>query len=133
MYGPTIGSLRRAPHMADATLGADRMNSENRDVDDATDWESIDTQLFEQAIGAGYDDLLALAPRYVFGKRLFRGGFERRLKSRWGRALYLYDLFVVTARQYGSDFNARHRAQAVEGQDYVFEVLTRTHGRACFI
>lgn len=66
-------------------------------------------------------------------ERRTRLGFEKRLMRRWGKAIDLYDLFLIVARELGEDFNREHRPQAVEDQDYVFEALTRIHARSCLI
>jgi hypothetical protein len=94
---------------------------------------SLAEQIFDRAADSSYAELITKSARYVVVDRLYRSGFERRLKYRWGRALFLCDLFRITARQYGSDFTVRQGAEAVLNQDLVLASLTRIHGRACLI
>ena len=59
------------------------------------------------------------------------GGFERRLRHRWGAALDLFELALVLMLDSGAAFNKHHRPTAVAENDLMFDVLARTHARAC--
>jgi hypothetical protein len=61
----------------------------------------------------------------------FRRRFEARLKKRWGKALDVYDTALTLATELGEQANARCHPRAAELKDFVFEALTRLHGRAC--
>lgn len=65
--------------------------------------------------------------------RAERGEFEAALNKKWGQALDLLELFLGAALEAGATFNEERRPKAVEEQNYVFEVLTRLHARACQI
>ena len=77
------------------------------------------------------DALLRNATREVSRRRRFRAGFESRLLLRWDPALRVFDLVQGLATEFGMDANARFRPQAAADDDFVFEALTRLHGRAC--
>lgn len=65
--------------------------------------------------------------------RAVREEFEARLLFRWGPALNLFDMVLSAAHEAGTDFNRKHRPAAAESNDFVFEVLTRLHARACSV
>lgn len=60
-----------------------------------------------------------------------RLGFEERNYALWKEPLDLLELFLLTTIDIGGDFNHKHRPEAAESNDFVFEALTRLHGRAC--
>jgi hypothetical protein len=62
-----------------------------------------------------------------------RIAFESNLVKAWRKPLDLLEIFLVIALEAGDEFNAEFRAIASEEQDYMFEVLTRLHARACQI
>src|SRR5207249_4603059 len=49
----------------------------------------------------------------------------------WGPALGLLEMVREVAVEAGDDFNTEVRPQAATTEDFVFEVLTRLHARAC--
>ncbi len=57
--------------------------------------------------------------------------FERRLSKRWFQPLVDLELFVQQCLSEGNDFNDQFRKKAARKNDYLFEVLTRLHGRSC--
>lgn len=57
--------------------------------------------------------------------------FERRLSKRWFQPLVGLELFVHQCLSEGNDFNDQFRKKAGRKNDYLFEVLTRLHGRSC--
>ncbi len=59
--------------------------------------------------------------------------FQKRLAKRWRKPLKLLEMFLAIVLETGDDFNREFRARAAEEKDYVFEVLTRLHARACQI
>ncbi len=63
--------------------------------------------------------------------RAERGGFETRLAKRLGPALDLLEMFCVLALEAGDEFNREFRDDAARSNNFVFEVLTRLHARAC--
>ena len=62
-----------------------------------------------------------------------RAAFESRLGRTWGKALDLLEIFLGVCLEAGSDFNKEFRPDAAKERDYIFEVLTRLHARACQI
>lgn len=64
-------------------------------------------------------------------QRKFTSGFEKRLAAHWGTALDSFGVFRVLSLEFGADCNERYRPKAAENEDYVFDCLTRLHGRGC--
>lgn len=60
-----------------------------------------------------------------------RLGFEERNYAVWKEPLDLLQLFLLATIDIGDEFNQKYRPEAAEADDFVFEVLTRLHGRAC--
>ncbi len=60
-----------------------------------------------------------------------RIGFEERNYAVWKEPLDLLELFLLTTIDLGGDFNHKYRPEAAKNNDFVFEALTRLHGRAC--
>jgi Family of unknown function (DUF5677) len=71
------------------------------------------------------------APAMLKDRKRQRRGFETRLARKWGRALDLLEMVREIAVEAGDDFNTEFRPQAATTEDFVFEVLTRLHARAC--
>ena len=88
--------------------------------------ESITDKAATQALGA-----MASPGRILREYRAFQGGFESRLWKAWKRALDIFDLTRVLSLEFGADLNETSRPAAAAQQDFVFEALTRLHGRAC--
>lgn len=59
--------------------------------------------------------------------------FEKRLQSDWKKPFDLLEAFLVLAYEAGEEFNAEFRQDETERENYVLEVLTRLHARACQI
>ena len=62
-----------------------------------------------------------------------RRRFEKQLGKRWRKPLRLLEAFVLLATATGSSFDREHRDKAVASGDPVFEVIIRSHVRACQI
>jgi len=75
--------------------------------------------------------LLSDTHRTLAEQRKFRRGFESRLRQGWQQALDIFDLVQTLCMEFGADFNEKQRPDAAAKQDFVFEALTRLHGRAC--
>ncbi|MBI4608062.1 MAG: hypothetical protein HY726_03530 [Candidatus Rokubacteria bacterium] len=71
------------------------------------------------------------SPTMLKDRRRERRGFETRLARRWGRAVDLLEMVREIAVEAGDDFNTEFRPEAATAKDFVFEVLTRLHARAC--
>jgi hypothetical protein len=69
-----------------------------------------------------------VALAYETNERL---GFEERNYTLWKEPLDLLELFLLTTIDIGGDFNHKYRPEAAESNDFVFEALSRLHGRAC--
>lgn len=60
-------------------------------------------------------------------------GFEKRLNKKWCEPLLHLEIFIEQCLSEGNGFNKKFREKAVKENDYLFEVLTRLHGRSCQI
>lgn len=60
-------------------------------------------------------------------------GLIKRLKKDWGKPLDLIEAYIKISYEAGDEFNQTYRKEAAESQDFIFEVLTRLHARACQI
>lgn len=79
------------------------------------------------------DDLKRNSRRIIRSRRGQTKFFESSLNKVWGKALDLLELFIQIAQDAGAEFNTAFRADASASKDFVFEVLTRLHARACQI
>lgn len=61
----------------------------------------------------------------------YQKGFEKRLIKKWGEPLLHLEVFIRQCLSEGNDFNKKFREKAAKENDYLFEVLTRLHGRSC--
>lgn len=61
----------------------------------------------------------------------YQKGFEKRLIEKWGEPLLHLEVFIQQCLSEGNDFNKKFREKAAKENDYLFEVLTRLHGRSC--
>ena len=77
------------------------------------------------------DHLMADAPRMLKSRRRARRSFESQLGRFWEDGLRLLEMMIVIATEAGDDFNSEFRPEAAKQRDFVFEVLTRLHARAC--
>lgn len=59
--------------------------------------------------------------------------FEQRLYNDWKKPFDMLEAFWVLALEAGDEFNKEFRKNEAESKNYVFEVLTRLHARACQI
>lgn len=57
--------------------------------------------------------------------------FEKRLNELWKEPFNLLDIFLIMSCEIGATFNKELRPTAAKDKDFVFEVLTRLHARAC--
>jgi translation initiation factor 2 beta subunit (eIF-2beta)/eIF-5 len=62
-----------------------------------------------------------------------RRGFESRLLKKWRKPFRLLEMIQTISLEVGDDFNSEFRSQAATENDFVFDVLTRMHARACQI
>lgn len=91
-----------------------------------TEFESITDDAATDALRSLLD-----ARGAIKDHRRFQRGFESRLQRTWRQAVDLFDLMRVLALEFGSDVNDRLRPAAAAKHDFVFEALSRLHGRAC--
>ena len=59
--------------------------------------------------------------------------FERRLQNDWRKPFDMLEALLVLAYEAGEEFNTAFRQDEAEQENYVLEVLTRLHARACQI
>jgi hypothetical protein len=68
------------------------------------------------------------------GNRRRDATFRRRLRKRWGKALDELYTAIVLAEEMGADHDRRNAQLLLQdGNDTLFEALTRLHARACRI
>lgn len=72
-------------------------------------------------------------PSMLKDRKRQRTSFESHLAKVWRKPLNLLEMLLVIALEAGDEFNQEFRAVASEEQDYIFEVLTHLHARACQI
>jgi hypothetical protein len=89
--------------------------------------ESISSGAAREAVAA----LVSGARSIVRSDRRFGRRFESRLERVWRPPLDLFEVVRTLSLEFGMDLNARLRPAASAKQDFVFEALTRLHGRAC--
>ena len=94
--------------------------------------EQIPNLLEESAVSL-LKELKASAPSMLKEHASLRSGFESRLTEVWGTAFDLLEMLLVMVTEAGDEFNSEFRAEAAHQQDFVFDVLTRLHARACQI
>lgn len=90
-------------------------------------------ELVSEASAGILEELEKDVPRMLEENRDRRESFEVNTRRLWGKALDLLEMLIVIAYEMGEDFNEEFRPQASTEHDYVFEVLTRLHARACQI
>jgi len=64
-------------------------------------------------------------------RRLFKRQFDKNLMKKWKKPINLLEMLLEISYEFGDEFNRRYREKAVKTQDYVFDVLTRLHAKAC--
>jgi len=78
-------------------------------------------------------DLKESSPAKLKENRREKKNFEHRLDNDWKKPFDMFEMFLIIAFEAGDEFNNNFRNEAAENQNYVFEVLTRLHARACQI
>lgn len=106
-------------------------------------YEALDQETFESAATeeiarltdrVGGDlamSLLRDPERSILELRKFRSAYENRLLRSWDPALATFDLMQTLCVEFGEEFGERFFEEAAASEDWVFEALTRLHGRAC--
>jgi hypothetical protein len=77
--------------------------------------------------------LKSTASNMLRERRKLTSGFESRLRKVWGKSFNLLEMLLVISLEVGEDFNKKFRPNAIKNKDFVFDVLTRLHARACQI
>ncbi|MHB9132621.1 MAG: DUF5677 domain-containing protein [Armatimonadota bacterium] len=77
------------------------------------------------------DELKQGAPEMLCRRKTERTEFEAGLSLRWGKTFDLLEMLLVIAIEAGDSFNEEFRQQKADEKDYVFDVVTRLHARAC--
>ena len=73
------------------------------------------------------------APSMLRSRRKDMKEFEQRLYQDWKKPFDLFEAFLVLALEAGDEFNSEFRKDKENSENYVLEVLTRIHVRACQI
>ena len=71
------------------------------------------------------------ARRLLAAQRAGRSDFEKVIHESWGVAIDLLETLISVCLEAGSEFNRQFRPKAARKGDVVFDVLTRSHARAC--
>ena len=108
-------------------------------IDDIESFENEVLQAIEnttqEVLGNISDSLLrnwkSKAPSLIKKQHKQQAGFNKVLNKKWGTPLDLLEILLGVSLQTGSDFNEYYRPQAVEENDFIFEVLTQLHARGC--
>jgi hypothetical protein len=79
------------------------------------------------------EDLKSKGSDLLIDRRKTELGFKTRLLEDWQLPIDLFEMHLHIAVEAGQDFNDEFRPIASEEGDFVFEVLTRLHARACQI
>lgn len=66
-------------------------------------------------------------------RRRFLNNFQKRHYQLWKEGIDLLESFLVAAYELGENLNRHYRDEAAQGQDYLFEALTRLHARSVHI
>lgn len=101
------------------------------------DFETIISEAFHaEASEAGahlLTELQTTAPEMLRERRKDMRSFEKRLNELWREPFDLLEIFLVISYEVGEEFNHEMRPGAAQNNDFVFDVLTRLHSRACQI
>lgn len=57
-------------------------------------------------------------------------GFQKRCYMRWKPGMDLLKMMLICSQEFGSTYNERSRALAVEEQNYKFEAIVGLHARS---
>lgn len=97
--------------------------------------EDVVKEAVSAALEAGSGPVLAYAKEHMHERlqeeRERRASFESHLFSRWKAGFDLFEIFSIIALDAGRSFYERNVERAINEKDYVFEVLSRIHMRAC--
>jgi hypothetical protein len=110
--------------------------AESDDLVDEADEDAVSTairEVIEAATPEFAEQLIRSAPKALRKAARSERGFERRNRRRWRPAFDRIDLCWMIAQEIGAEFNREHRPAAVASDDYVFEALTRLHGRGLLV
>lgn len=66
-------------------------------------------------------------------RRKYEKGFQRRNFRRWKPAFNQIEIVWHASEEIGREFNKEFRPDAASNNDFVFEVLTRMHGRGLLV
>jgi len=101
-------------------------------IDDSKIREVSD-RILKDCKEALFEKLKSDAPRILKKHRRQRDGFCKRLNKKWKKPIDLLELFLLISYEIGAEFNGSNRDEASKNNDFLFDVLTRQHARACQI
>ena len=90
-------------------------------------------EIVEEMTGTIFSGLKKDMPATLKARRKDMKSFEQRLQKDWQKPFDLLEAFLVLTYEAGEEFNAEFRQDETEQENYVLEVLTRLHARACQI
>lgn len=93
--------------------------------------ESTLPEIINEMASPILSDLRKNAPSMLKARRKDLHEFENRLKKDWKKPFALFEMFLEIALEAGNEFNNEFRKDETEKENYIFEVLTRLHARAC--
>jgi hypothetical protein len=124
--GSTLTDAERAAREIALPVDADRVVSGLEEA-----MPALIAKCIEQSSDLIWKRLKRSAPAMLRDRRRERRGFETALARSWGRAIDLLTALREVAVEAGDDFNREFWPEAATSGDFVFEVLTRLHARAC--
>ena len=105
------------------------------DLEDPSFFEDELPEVLKEILpAAAHEHLSRLKKRswsMLTDRRARRLGFERRLRATWGKPLDLLHLLVYSCFEIGEVFNSEVRGEEDIAGDFLFEALSRLHGRGC--
>lgn len=79
------------------------------------------------------EDLKRDSKRMLKDRKKEISRFESNLYKVWGKAFDLLQMFIVISLEAGEKYNYEFKTDSTEDDNYVLEVMTRLHARACQI
>ncbi|MCK4818503.1 hypothetical protein KA005_22225, partial [bacterium] len=109
------------------------LNHTEIDIDNPEELTDAINEFMSTSAALLLRDIKRNANRDIIEIREYQKGFEKRLIKTWREPLSDLEVFIQQCLSKGNEFNKKFREKAAKENDYLFEVLTRLHGRSCQI
>lgn len=116
-------------------LGDDRSTTHLEDILDEyykNIWDFL-PEIINEITPSFYKTLKNNISSLIRYRKRFRKKFEKRHLRIWRKPLELLEMLLEISLDSGSIFNNTFRQEASDNQNFVFDVLTRSHARSCQI